>query len=90
MISMIAAQDPSNSAQLQVLQGQEATLVKQLAGAEASLKSYEKELSAMSSSERDLSILVHQNREQKVVALRGELDALRQQIAECRLHGLKP
>lgn len=84
MTGKMAAQDPSNSSQLLVLQSQEATLVKQLAGAEANLKRYEQELSTMSSSERDLNILVRQNREQKVVELRGELDAVRQKIAEVK------
>ena len=81
---MVTTQDPSTSTQLQVLQGQEASLVKQLSGAEASLKSYEKELSAMSSTERELNVLVRQNRSEKVVALRGQLDALRQKIGDVR------
>jgi hypothetical protein len=84
MPGTMAAQDPSASTEVQVLQTQETSLVKQLTSAEASLKSYEKELAAMSSSERDLNVLVHQNREQKVVALRGQLDALRQKIADVK------
>ena len=84
MSQMLATQDPSTSSRLQALQGQEATLVKQLASAEANLKSYEKQLASMSSNERELNILVRQNREQQVVSLRGELDATRQRIADVR------
>jgi hypothetical protein len=82
MPGTITTQNASTSTPVQVLHDQEASLVKQLATAEASLKSYEKEQSAMSSSERELNILVHQNREQRVVELRGDLDALRQKMAD--------
>ena len=82
---LMTVQDQSASAQvLQVLQGQEAALVKQLAGAEASRKSYEQSYSRMSATDRDFNFMVRQNRIQKVVGLRGELDALRQQMAEVR------
>ena len=84
MPAMTATQDPSTSTQVQDLQRQEASLAKQLSSAEANLKAYEKQYSAMSSTERDLNILVHQNRSEKVVALRGQLDAVRQKIADAR------
>ncbi|CAN5519732.1 hypothetical protein BH09GEM1_BH09GEM1_24960 [soil metagenome] len=77
-------QNASTTTTVQLPQDQEASLVKQLATAEASLKSYEKGQSAMSSSERELNILVHQNRQQRVVELRGDLDALRQRMADVR------
>jgi hypothetical protein len=81
---LLAMQEQATSAQVQILQAQEASLVKQLTSAEASLKSYEKQSSTMSGGERDLNILVQQNREQRVVQLRGQLDAVRQQIADVK------
>ncbi len=84
MVVTLATQDPSANAQVQVLQTQEASITKQLAAAEANLKSYEKEYSAMGGTERELNILVKQNRELKVVELRGRLDATRQKIADVR------
>ncbi len=84
MPGTMTTQNASTTTPMQVYQGQEADLVKQLATAEASLKSYEKAQSAMSSSERELNILVHQNRAQRVVELRGDLDALRQRMADVR------
>ena len=84
MSERFSMQDQSTGAQVQVLQAQEVSLVKQLATAEASLKSYEKQFSAMSGPERDLNVLVRQNREQKVAELRGQLDAVRQQIGEVK------
>ena len=81
---VLAVQDPSASAQVQVLQAQEASLVKQLATAEAALKRYETESSAMSSSERELNMGLRMNREGLVMRLRGELDQLRLKIADVR------
>lgn len=81
---LFSTQDPSTNAQVQALQAQEASLVKQLATAEAALKRYEKESSAMSSAERELDVGVRQNRAGKVMGLRGELDATRQKIADAK------
>lgn len=81
---LLAVQSPSASAQLQVLQAKEASLVKQLATAEAALKRYETESSAMSSSERQLNFGLRLNRENRVISLRAELDQLRHTIADVR------
>ena len=78
------SQVASATTPMQELQVQEVALVKQLSTAEASLKSYQKELATMSSSDRELNILVQQNRQQKVVELRGDLDRLRQQMSEVK------
>ena len=82
--TMITQNASTATTPMQMYQQQEATLVKQLATAEAGLKNFEKEQFALSSSERELNILVHQNREQRVVQLRGELDVLRQNMADFR------
>ena len=81
---LLEVQSPSASAQVQALQAQEASLVKQLATAEAALKRYEAKSSAMSSSERELNVGLQMNREGLVMRLRGELDQLRLNIADVR------
>jgi hypothetical protein len=81
---LLAVQSPSASAQLQDLQAKEASLVKQLATAEAALKRYETESSAMSSSERQLNVGLRLNRESRVMGLRAELDQLRLKMADVR------
>ena len=80
---LLTVQSPSSSAQ-GGLQAQEVSLVKQLATAEAALKRYETESSAMSSSERDLNVGLKMNRVGEVMRLRGELDRVRLRIADVR------
>ncbi|MDQ2667728.1 MAG: hypothetical protein M3Z05_17190 [Gemmatimonadota bacterium] len=67
---------------LHLMQAQEASVTKQLATAEGRLKSYEQQWATMSSAERDLNLLVRQNRQSDVAELRGQLDQVRQNIKE--------
>lgn len=74
----------STSIQLQVLRGQEVAVAKRLAAAESRLRTYEQDLATLSSGERDLNILVRQQRVADVASLRAELDGIRHQMDEVR------
>ena len=81
---MTARQDQAADPQLQTLQLQEGAISKQLSAAEARLKSYEQEFAKMGSNERELNMLVRQNRQTQVMDLRGQLDEVRLKIQEIK------
>ena len=78
----------SQGALLRTLQDQEASLTKQLAGAEAGLKGYEQQVSRSSPTGLELNQLDH--RRENVEALRTRLDVVRQHVWDVQFGATTP